>query len=1009
MAEQQNDRPKLPFTSILALMAVVSGLLVSQIPLKTSRPIGKEAESQVFVGDERVQSRLWQDPFEAVEAHLEKERKRGKEFKEPVHGHHRLGDLARVIHALAPHDPSFIMMPVLADGSPYSNGIESRLRHRYAIVSGLGAAEYLPEAAEYLRFFQGDRQPCDEPPCPSLLVPVEWYKPKPGLGTDAPHVLIFWLQAQDFGDKPLTGLARFVEDLKQQFTWARHRFKILGPRGSGGLAAMVQEAKEPSDALEPLRGVEIFSSWATAEDTFLIGNSPDDQADPSRAGRQARTVEDIFSRAGLSLYRIIGTDAVLAEQLIKELRLRNVDVTASCTDRSCPHHVALISEWDSLYGRVLPRTFVAVAKNHGSGESGPALTRHIDALRRDNWPRWAHHYSYLAGLDGELPPKGDDQDDSASSTGGNAGQKAKREDRSLELPEGRGQLDYLRRLAKTLQEAASDIPGGYRAIGVLGSDVYDKLLILQALRKSFPQAIFFTTDLDARLAHPAQWAWTRNLIIASHFGLELRQDMQQSIPPFRDSYQTALFFSVLQALQDGGKRNVITGAPPRVYEIGRHGAFDLSAFGDPEAPFTIHPERSDLDPATGYPRSVSVSLILLIAGALLLILLCAMLISSQVWTVCINLATSRRFWAIMIVALGTGIGLVLWAMSDGADGEPFVLTEGISVWPTQAIRFLSFLLCGAFFLYSGWSLRRNEAQLRNTFALPALPSSGPSESWFERMIGIHRWLPGASTDTTIAHVWLTYLHLGRWENRWMRYSLQAVLYLCFGGLLMQVFGLPHTPCRGAACFSMNIAVLTASVLGMVLLIFFIVDATRLCRRLIKHLAEDSVQWPDEFLDKEARKRGVGKAFVHEWLCIDLIAARTAVIGHLIYYPFIIVFLMYVARHSYFDRWDLPFGLVVLLSLNVAYAFGNAVGLRHSAEKARRAALARLKANLLPLSDHVPEEKESQRQIERAMDAIKNNHEGAFLPVTAHPLFGAIALPSGGYGVVLLMEYLANTF
>ncbi len=82
-----------------------------------------------------------------------------------------------------------------------------------------------------------------------------------------------------------------------------------------------------------------------------------------------------------------------------------------------------------------------------------------------------------------------------------------------------------------------------QAIGVLGSDVYDKQLILQALRKKFPRAIFFTMDLDARLIHPAQRQWTRNLIVASHFGLQLNPTLQGTIPPFRDNSQTSLFYS----------------------------------------------------------------------------------------------------------------------------------------------------------------------------------------------------------------------------------------------------------------------------------------------------------------------------------------------------------------------------------------------------------------------------------------------------------------------------------
>ena len=85
-------------------------------------------------------------------------------------------------------------------------------------------------------------------------------------------------------------------------------------------------------------------------------------------------------------------------------------------------------------------------------------------------------------------------------------------------------------------------------MGILAGDVYDKLLLLQALKKEFPGIIFFTTDLDARLLQPSDYQWTRNLLIASHFGLRLQKSVQRSIPPFRDGYQTALFLSALLAI-----------------------------------------------------------------------------------------------------------------------------------------------------------------------------------------------------------------------------------------------------------------------------------------------------------------------------------------------------------------------------------------------------------------------------------------------------------------------------
>src|SRR5262249_22087699 len=121
----------------------------------------------------------------------------------------------------------------------------------------------------------------------------------------------------------------------------------------------------------------------------------------------------------------------------------------------------------------------------------------------------------------------------------------------LERPEGPSQLDYVPRLALEIKERQREAEHDHkplRAIGVLGSDVYDKLLVLQSLYKLFPNVIFFTTDLDARLLHPAELGWSRNLIIASSFDLELGEHLQGAVPPFRDTYQTGKFLACLAAL-----------------------------------------------------------------------------------------------------------------------------------------------------------------------------------------------------------------------------------------------------------------------------------------------------------------------------------------------------------------------------------------------------------------------------------------------------------------------------
>lgn len=82
---RKDDKPKLPLAGLIALLfAAVSSLIIYQGPIKTSRPIDKEAEKSASVVRDRVQARLWQDPFEAVASHMEKEKASdGKE-----HGHH---------------------------------------------------------------------------------------------------------------------------------------------------------------------------------------------------------------------------------------------------------------------------------------------------------------------------------------------------------------------------------------------------------------------------------------------------------------------------------------------------------------------------------------------------------------------------------------------------------------------------------------------------------------------------------------------------------------------------------------------------------------------------------------------------------------------------------------------------------------------------------------------------------------------------------------------------------
>src|SRR6516162_11775015 len=122
----------------------------------------------------------------------------------------------------------------------------------------------------------------------------------------------------------------------------------------------------------------------------------------------------------------------------------------------------------------------------------------------------------------------------------------------VEATEGLNQSDYLRRLARQMKELNAhwqrEDGSGIRAIGLLGSDIFDKLMILRALRPQFPDAVFFTNNYDAHFERRDDWDATHNLVIVSPFGSSVSDiDARRHIPPFRDNNQTSMYVGTLVA------------------------------------------------------------------------------------------------------------------------------------------------------------------------------------------------------------------------------------------------------------------------------------------------------------------------------------------------------------------------------------------------------------------------------------------------------------------------------
>lgn len=194
-----------------------------------------------------------------------------------------------------------------------------------------------------------------------------------------------------------------------------------------------------------------------------------------------------------------------------------------------------------------------------SGRIEAALRRGADG-RWDGEGTWTFAepfvvFRYLRGIDGKPAKREEANNRTPAARRGDSLAESPPSDADIGWsPTGNSQRDYLRRLEHELMRLHAEQKRaggkGIRAIGVVGTDVYDKLLILRAIRRSFPNVCFFTTDLDAELVLPSELPHTRNLIVASHFGLSLEPRLQRDVPPFRNSYQTSTFLSALLALHD---------------------------------------------------------------------------------------------------------------------------------------------------------------------------------------------------------------------------------------------------------------------------------------------------------------------------------------------------------------------------------------------------------------------------------------------------------------------------
>lgn len=1124
---------------VIALLAV-GAFVATKPPLESARPTEGQLAVERRVAAQDADARLWQDPFGAVRkarerslksaADVHEDRRRHSEafFREEVERRAREAGAGGVF-----------VMPVMVFGGPYAEQIENRRRMRYAVLAGLQSRGFYPSDNEHLGYFypNGGDGPAHGLP---ETIPFETFERKRGQGRsrgdrtetcDRCRVVVLWLDAVPFGLQPLHKLASLARSLAPAGAQGsngapalRVRWRVIGPASSDHLRVLIEEAAQPDFDEQTAPALKQFdfrflSSGATAPDDALLDNidggsavvEAKDACSASgwtiQTAKPVRTVSDYLQQRGVTLVRTIGTDDLLARALKEELVRRGLQLSGECRNdgvretRSPGSSIAIIAEGDTLYGRGLRQQFRA---DGASREPGFDVER----------------WTYFRGIDGRLPG-----DSAAQGSDGRGRKDPKAESAEpqdwysgyTERPEGTGQGDYLRRQAALIRADHArrmrehGPKQGLRAVGVLGTDAYDKLLVLQATQPEVPQALFFTTDLDSRLFHPREQRWARNLIVASSFGLALTNDLQRGVAPFRDSYQTAAFLATLMMVQDirAATANPDAGpvwkqervnawfATPRLFEIARNGAFDFSErTPQPQAPVDpllyaelgravqsdavaagtaierctprdllacqdIHPAAPALWPQwSGVPVGLSVALLTAVLSmpALLLSRGLRRRLRRYVGSRSPEVRLPRRaaLWALLL-ALFAGLATLVassWPaigawLTQAGEGKPLSIVLGISPWPTYALRLLALVL-GVYFVWYAWvSLSASINRIAREFRLGStrrrldaaigererrLTCSQRLWAMFEvrffreglirerltrtRLTGerltrerLTREGPTSAADATtgmsaqVDNFWMHYIVQNRLGARALRAAACVLVMVLVCMATWQAMGdYAPAPQRGSLTGWMHFATLISGGLATLFVLFFVADAALLCVLFMRGLRLQTASWPDATLRVFESRLGLDRCYLDDWIDLEFIARRTRCVAALIYYPFIVLSLLILARSSFFDDWYAPAALYVVTGASAAIVLACAFALRRSAEASRRHALVRIRDAILRARGK-SDAGNLVSQLEALRERMERLREGAFAPYSQQPLLKAILLPVLTIGGTSLFDYL----
>jgi hypothetical protein len=280
-----------------------------------------------------------------------------------------------------------------------------------------------------------------------------------------------------------------------------------------------------------------------------------------------------------------------------------------------------------------------------------------------------------------------------------------------------------------------------------------------------------------------------------------------------------------------------------------------------------------------------------------------------------------------------------------------------------------------------------DAEPRNTVPDPDAPAADPPPACFPEGL------------------WEDYRRRNTLRARSKRVGLLGFFYLALCMTIISAFGLPFVPFRGVTSEYLYMASLGLAVIFFVVLLFCVVDATSMAVWFIGQIQGGCGGWSEKKKNIAAKSFGIDAEVSNDWIGIEVIAKLTDTDNKFIYYPILVIILLQISRLSYFDRYDMPPGLLIVILLGLGFSISCAIRLRGAAEQFRKDVLKRLWEKQVRLAGEGNESKGSSKKIDLMIDHIKSIRSGAFVPFIEQPWVRATLIFITSGGGLTVLQYL----